>query len=157
MGNNSKSSISSQHGNLCISVAFLNEDIINHYENSKEIWNFYMNVSNCKHADCFWICLLIKIWYNTLKSDKNWHSCEKIVTFCNNVPKTVNLLKTVKITYFCHQKWKNSTLIDKILRTLPVFIQFWCFIPFWNQETKQITMEEYSRKFSQIRLIPMVV
>jgi len=25
----------------------------------------------------------------------------------------VYLLKTVKITYFCHQKWKNSTLIDK--------------------------------------------
>jgi hypothetical protein len=29
----------------------------------------------------------------------------------------VYLLKTVKITSFCHQKRKNSTLIDKNLRT----------------------------------------
>ena len=29
----------------------------------------------------------------------------------------VYLLKTVKITSFCHQKQKNSTLIDKNLRT----------------------------------------
>jgi hypothetical protein len=40
----------------------------------------------------------------------------------------VNLLKTVKITYFCHKKCKNSTLIDNNLRILPVFIWFWCFI-----------------------------
>jgi hypothetical protein len=66
----------------------------------------------------------------------------------------VNLLKTVRITYFCHQKWKNSTLIDKNLRTLPVFIRFWSFIPFWNQETKQIIMGEYSSQFNQVRLIP---
>ena len=40
----------------------------------------------------------------------------------------VNLLKTLKITYFCHKKCKNSTLIDHNLRILPVFIWFWCFI-----------------------------
>ncbi len=151
------------------------------------------------------------------------------MVFCYNVPKTVNLLKTVKITYFCHQKWKNSTLIDKNLRILPVFIWFWCFIkseifiwlyqtlnmpivfrfaywlkngithqirwkltllwrivtfwvillktvkipffchqkwknstvidnksflPFWNQETKQIIMGVNSRQLAQVRFTP---
>ena len=108
----------------------LRADFIIHYGNRMKILNYYMTVSNCKLAYFFQICFLIKKWYKTSKSDENWHSCEKlwkIVTFC------VNLLKMVKITYFCHQKWKNSTLIDKNLRTLPVFIRFWCFIPVWNQ------------------------
>ena len=30
--------------------------------------------------------------------------------------------------------------------TLSVFIRFWCFLPFWNQETKPITLEINSRQ-----------
>jgi hypothetical protein len=40
------------------------------------------------------------------------------------------------------------------LTTLSVFILFWCFIPFWNQETKQITLGVNSRQSGKIRLSP---
>ncbi len=40
------------------------------------------------------------------------------------------------------------------ITTLSVFIRFWCFIPFWNQETKQITFRMNLRQSGQVRLSP---
>jgi len=37
---------------------------------------------------------------------------------------------------------------------LSVFIWFWRFIPFWNQETNQITMGVNSRQLGQVRFSP---
>ena len=38
------------------------------------------------------------------------------------------------------------------IKTLSVFIQFWCFIPFWNQERKKITFRINLRQSGQVRL-----
>jgi hypothetical protein len=48
---------------------------------------------------------------------------------------------------------KNSTIINENLRTLQVFIQFWCFTPFWNQKTKQIPMGVNTSQLAQVSLI----
>ena len=110
-----------------------------------EIWTWLYQTENMPIVFGFAYWSKNGITYqNQMKTD----IAVKIVTF------KVNWLKTVKITYFCHQKWKNSTLIDKNLRTLSVFIRFWCFIPFWNQETKQIIMGVNSRQLAQVRFTP---
>ena len=38
------------------------------------------------------------------------------------------------------------------IKTLSVFIQFWCFIPFWNQARKKITFRINLRQSGQVRL-----
>jgi len=38
------------------------------------------------------------------------------------------------------------------IKTLSVIIQFWCFIPFWNQERKKITFRINLRQSGQVRL-----
>jgi len=106
-----------------------------------------MTLSNCKLAYvsrfAWWLQNGIT-HQNQMKTDIAMKNCDF----------WVNLLKTVKIPYFCHLKWKNSTVIDKNLRTLPVFIQFWCFIPFWNQKTKQIPIGVNSKQLAQVRYTP---
>ena len=57
------------------------------------------------------------------------------------------------IPFFITKLVQVNRRLSKIT-TLSVFIRFWCFIPFWNQGTKQITFRINLRQSGQVRLSP---
>ena len=66
---------------------------------------------------------------------------------------TVFFCMVCLIPFFITKLVQVNRRLSKIT-TLSVFIRFWCFIPFWNQETKQITFRINLRQSGQVRLSP---
>ena len=57
------------------------------------------------------------------------------------------------IPFFITKLVQVNRRLSKIT-TLSVFIRFRCFIPFWNQETKQITFRVILRQSGEVRFSP---